>query len=215
MGVFSRAGACFCILLFLSAAAGAATLDQSQENYSGASRLLAQYRHAQTFTPSIIGKLDSIWLWSNNVDRSFQTTITILTTTAGGAPDQTLASASFRYGDYSTWFPIDLASKNLQLLAGHKYAFAVTSNDPFASVYPYGNEIGINWEGNLYPGGELWRSDSGGPWVKFNAFGTPGDSDMMFRTYMIPSIVPEPFAASMIPIAAAFLLTWRRRKSRS
>jgi hypothetical protein len=86
----------------------------------------------------------------------------------------------------------------------------LSNNDPDFNTAPTDGSA-INWHGNTYTRGELWAWQPANGWQRFNAFGPPGDSDMLFRTYMT---VPEPAAGVSLAVLAG-LLAMRARSRRS
>jgi len=189
---------------------GTPILDQHQESWHGGGAYFwAEQSFAQTFIPSVGDKLDHVeFLVDTWTDvPSVPATISIVETVAGEPSGAIVGSVTVPQLQLG-WYMVDFSSESMMLAAGTQYGLVFSNNDPGQDDGTT-DGLGIEWDGNPYPGGTLWRWTPITGWEVYNAFGPAGDADIAFRTWMAPA-VPAPGALVLGSIGVA-LVGWLRR----
>jgi opacity protein-like surface antigen len=191
------------LILPLSAALAAGTLDQEQSTTDGSSAGTDMCR-AQTFTAGLTGNLDRVSLLLEKGSHESDLTVQIRDTSPAGAPGSTvlagapgstvLASrtvARAAVGSGMVWVDVDFAPP-ASVAAGVGYAITIRDSDPVEIDPPAPH--GFRWfaaSGDPYPPGFQTNAFScDGPWGFLS-----GISDHAFKTYVTaPDPDPDPVA---------------------
>jgi parallel beta-helix repeat protein len=186
--------AAFCCSSTVVGTADGAVLDQAQETWEGGgAHFWAERFLAQTFTPAISGQLDHLDLvidaFGPGADPYYPATIAIVET-VDGAPEGNVLGSVDLPGFAKGWNSIDFLREFVFLAAGTRYGIVLLNDDPDPTVTPT-DGFGILWNTDPYPGGELWQWTLTSGWEWLDAAPPPGtgDSDGVFRTWMIPAPV--------------------------
>jgi hypothetical protein len=195
-------------LIALAAPTGAAagTLDQSQTNFNAFLLLGGQRQSAQTFTAGLSGNLDQVDVHLQSQAPPGETcnygsgVIAEIRTLSGTSPSNTsLATATasaFAVPPTFGWVSIAFAAP-AEVTAGTRYALVLSAPDASCTggFYPF------SWgaaDPDPYPPGEAFvKLDSASAW------GSQGDLDHMFKTYVAPpGAGSEPGADGVAPETA-------------
>jgi hypothetical protein len=205
-------GAFCCSFNFVGMAYGA-ILDQSQETWDGGgAHFWAERSLAQTFTPAVGGQLDHVDLlidaFGPGADPSVPATVAIVET-VGGVPEGDVLGSVDVAGFYEGWNSIGFLSESVSLAVGTRYGIVLSDDDPDPGTPPT-DGLGIVWNTEPYPGGELWQWTPTSGWEWLDATPPPGtgDSDGVFRTWM----VPEPTTLTLLVGASLLASRWRRER---
>jgi hypothetical protein len=165
-------------------------LDQAQEQKNG-NTSISGTSYAQTFTVGVGGQLDHIDIYVGHQDygdQSYPTTVSIVNVNNGVPSGLVIGSIDSHIFDLG-WNSVDFLSESMMLTAGAQYGIILYNDDSEANVDPTMHWM-INWSGNTYQGGDLWRwSNSNHRWNYCSPSGdssSPTGSDACFRTYMVP-----------------------------
>ena len=177
---------------------------------------------AQTFTPTVTGKLAGIAIRAYKSGSVTQPLVVKILSTSNGVPSQfasgilgsvTLQPGSLPMLDYdrqtgvmvSIWTYIDFSSFNIPVLANQQMAISLQSSGLFPQGY-------YRWHTaeDLYAGGQHWDrgGKANGPWVT----ATPNLGDYSFQTFVT---IPEPSAAVLTTLAALGFVRLRRVRRRA
>ena len=161
-------------------------LDQSQEQWNGGGwNIYAQRSFAQTFTCGISNQLSHVDVlldtWEGSPD--YPSTFSIVGVVSGvpsGAPLASVNASGFVLG----WNTVDFSSEGLFLAAGTQYGILVSNDDPDPDASP---SLGMGFDyDNNYNGGMMWYWTAAGGWSNDFTWAPPGETDGVFRTWMIP-----------------------------
>ncbi len=164
-----------------------AILDQFQVTDSGGAHFWENAFLAQTFTPSITGLLDQVDL---NIDAwdgqpFYPATISVVEVvgrTPSGVVLGSVSLPSLAMG----WFEVDFSAESVFLTSGAQYGIVLVNDDADEFVVPT-DGVAIQWRGNPYPGGTLWKFTPALGWRIFSPV-ERGGADMAFRTWMIAEL---------------------------
>jgi hypothetical protein len=193
--------ACTALQLGLAASASAGTLDQHQDDQTGAPALFGPVEGnqslAQTFTAGIGGNLDQVDLMLKKLGTPPVDSITVeIRSTSAGAPgplSAVLATAGVPMSSVGTslaFVPVAI-SPPVPVTQGNQYAIVAYNAGVIGNAASWGEVV----TGNPYPGGAAFINVSSFP--PDDGWNDPGvGSDQAFRTYVAPaSTVPAPVAA--------------------
>lgn len=203
----------------LAGAAQAEILDQDQELGNGSTSVGEGMTYAQTFTAGISGPLGRIEICAPQVvpgltdlpagvfpagNVGYPTAVSIVEAPGGIPADTPLATiAGHVFAD--GWGSVDFQGLGVSIEAGKQYAILLVNDDADYGADPTLLLL-VQWEGDLYAGGDFMRKSTEG-WRYFTysgESGLPTGSDIRFRTY----IVPEPSATLLLMLG----LAWLRRR---
>jgi hypothetical protein len=210
MRTFSFCCGVLLIAVFAANCARASYLDQYQDqNASARFVIAADCTVAQTFTPSMTGKLQEVQLKFGNsrrTDNMPQYPVTVsIAATVDSKPSSTILGALTISTFTDGWTSADFSGLSVFLTAGTKYAIVISSND--TTRY---DATSTQWHAsttNLYSNGSMWVRYPSTGWVQ--SYEIPGsgytetyyDKDGDFRTYM----VPEPACMGLLLMGSLLL----------
>jgi hypothetical protein len=203
------------MILFFSPHSLAGDLDQSQTWSKGPGAILFGDQFlAQTFTPSVSGQLESVWLMvAGGSSGLYHPSLSIVTTNDGVPDGQVLGTANdltfLPYGDDGfRWRVISLVALNVKLQAGQLYGIVLHSQDTDAQSPNDVVSVARHQYIEPYERGMLWLNDlAGAGWEPFPSPFPADDSDLTFQTFM----VPEPVTPTFCGLGVTLLLSRRRR----
>jgi hypothetical protein len=170
-----------------TSAASDAVLDQFQEQDTGGAHFWANSFLAQTFTPSITGLLDQVDLDIDAWDEQpfYPATISVVEVVGGKPSGGVLGSVSLPSLAMG-WYEVDFFAESVFLTSGEQYGIVLANDDANEFVVPT-DGVGIQWRGNRYLGGTLWKFTPALGWRKFSPVEW-GGADMAFRTWMVAGL---------------------------
>jgi hypothetical protein len=172
----------------LPGVAGAGTLDQQQTTYEGVYYIAHDQSLAQVFTAGITGKLDQVDLLLDKVGSpTIPVEVEIRDVGSAGPGLMVLSNASIPATSVpgpETFVSVTFASPTA-VTAGSQYAIVAYGGDP-AGSYGWGEQAF-----DPYPRGVAFSTADSPPRAS-SLWGLQGDgqSDLGFKTYVIPSPAP-------------------------
>lgn len=178
---------------------------------------------AQTFTPTVTGKLAGIAIraYKSGTPVTKPLVVKILSTSDGVPSDfssgtlgsVTLQPESVPHHSYdetgatlNIWTYVDFSSFNILVLANQPMAISLQSSTPYYGLYIWHTSN----SGDIYEGGQRWTKGGNlfGPWGASTLH--PGDNS--FQTFIT---IPEPPAAALTSLAALGFVRLRRVRRRA
>jgi len=203
--------------MFLFCTTGwAALLDQSQTLSNGGVAFWPDSPIVQTFTPNMTGWLETLTIPLGSSGEAATTGIIepihIAIAEWDGARPQTIlgqvdSTLRVNIDLPPAWMDFDFLSQDVWLCSETMYALVLLSEVPQTSE-PYRNVgVGVQWDGDLYDRGGLWKlsDDQWIPWP----YGTEGIADATFETWMRP--VPIPATIFLLGSGLIGLAGFRRK----
>jgi hypothetical protein len=171
--------------VLFAAPALAGNLDQSNEGPVAGSTAIGvigssfSQSAAQTITVGFDGWLDGASIFINAAGQLTSPLVLEIHPVAGGVPtDEILAAAAGTANQNGPqWVGFDFSATPVRVTQGQQIALVLNSGQDLTR-----GEYDAERTHDLYAGGSSFVSNSGGPWIAGN------DSDLMFRTYVNPSL---------------------------